>query len=248
VPAHDLVGLAAGDRHPPRGQVVEEQSQAVQVDPRIELAAHDRLGRDVREGARQPPDLRAAPGGLREPEVGQLDPAEPPSAGSDQDVRGFQVAVDEAGLVHVPQALEHPPGELLEGRGAARSRAQGLVGRAAGEVLEDQVGRPRSHGTPPGTAQTVRPQDVGMPQACPDRELLREGVRGSGGLHPVEHLQRDHPVLESIERPVHGAHAAASKGLEEQEPAVLERSPGRRLHDPGPRGSSAPYLHGRRRI
>ncbi len=95
----DLERRAAGERKPASQEAVEDDAEGIDVGRGPSRPALGLLGREVRGGAHDRPGLgqRGLAGRACDAEVGELRAA----LRVEEDVRGLQVAVDDAALVRV---------------------------------------------------------------------------------------------------------------------------------------------------
>jgi hypothetical protein len=193
-------------RHAPRERLVEHAAQRVDVRARVGAAALDLLGRRVVEradplaGARERLGVRR-PGDAEVGEVGVLGAA----ALLDQDVRGLDVAVDEAAFVRGVERV----GDL--GDDARRAHPVQPVLRRQQRA---QVGAPdpahRDEQPPVGFAGLVDRDHVRVVDRGQHARLALEAGSEAlvGRQLRRDDLQRHRPVERDLRRAVDGAHAA----------------------------------------
>ena len=209
----DLDGNLAVERLPAGDHFVEHDPDRVDVAAGVGLPAQHQLGGEVRHGA----DQRAGAGGRRDgagqPEVADLDPA----VVGDQHVLGFDVPVDEAGVVGRPQPLDDG---VDQGQGQARGQRalvlDDVAQRVALDVLHHQVGHPAVLALVQDAHDVrVREPGGGLRLAAQPVEELR--VAGQVG---VQHLQCHIPLQPAVGGQVDGGHAAAGEPGLDQVPAI----------------------------
>ncbi|SII95339.1 Uncharacterised protein [Mycobacteroides abscessus subsp. abscessus] len=226
VPVGDLdghvvgVGLGAGEH------LVEHDADRVEVRAGIRPCPGDEFGGDVADGADERLRRRRRGDRAGEPEVGELDL----TVGAEEDVVGFEVAVDDAGRVDGLEGGEdrvEDDDRLPRGEGAAVLELAPQGHR--GQVLHDEVDDVAVAGL------VVDGDEVGVGEATGvDRlatEALDEGVIGDEVL--VHDLDRDLAVETQVGAPVDHRHAAAGDLRIDPVP-VVEDDPdervGQRIH------------------
>ncbi len=195
-----LNGHLAGER------VEEQAAERVDVRARVDALAADLLGRDVVERADPVAGLRAAGDRqrvLREPEVRQVDVV----VGGQQDVRGLDVAVHEAGGVRLVQRRA----DLRDDPRRPLGRQPALAPDEAADVVAGDVAH-RDVRDPALVARVIDRDDVGVIDRRRDLRLAHEPVADRLVLEQPgrDDLQRDRAIERELRRPVDDAHAAAA--------------------------------------
>ena len=209
------IGVAAAEGRPARQQLVEDCAQRIHVgggqdvlgDPAGLLRRHVAGGAENRTGQRQGRGVAPRVGhgvrALGEPEIADLRR----TVFRQENVRGFEVPVDDAALVGRVHAMR----ELLDQRGRGK-RLPGNAGyflckAAALKEFQGEVRKPVLF------ADVVNLHNVGVPDPgdrfrlqAEARQLLRPGM-----LAGKDHLQRDEPIQLEMACLVDNAHAAATQ-------------------------------------
>ena len=144
----------------------------------------------------------------REPEVEEFRAA----AAGQEDVRGFQIAMNDAVPMRVGQGVGDFDGDADQLARRQRAALQTLGERLSFQVLHHQVGLRRLE---PGVVQRT---DVGMAER---RDGARFGGKARARLFPFvaaprDDLQGDQPIEPRIARAIHIAHAAAADLLQHE--------------------------------
>jgi len=168
--------------------LVRDGGQRVAVRRRPNLVPRDLLGRHVGRSARRHTGhrlQRRALEQLGEPEVGEYRRI----LSREQDVGRLDVAVHDSMAVGVVETRGDPAQVLQGGRLVERALLHPAGEAAAGDVLDDHVGRPLK------LAEVVDVDDVGVAQPGDRLRLVAEtrhgvGIRG----HRLQHLDRPGPL------------------------------------------------------
>ena len=202
----DLQGRLAGPRHGAGEHLVEHDAHGVDVGARVGLGGRGDLGRDVRHGpehvaGRGHRDLGGRSG---QAEVGDLGGA----VGGNEDVLGFDVAVDDADAVGGTQSLERV-GRVAQRLGDREGalRAQELAQVRAVDEFHDEESLARHD------PLVEDRDDAGVHDARGRACLASETLDECGRVCQVRvhHFEGDGPVESLILGDVHGSHAAAGQ-------------------------------------
>ncbi len=203
----DLVSSAAGERRPAGQAEVKDDAQGPDVSAAVEPMgfAADLFGGHEPRCARDFAPLQALKLFInREAEVAD----ERFAAAVDQDVRGFQVAVHQAGLVGVVDGVAHPNQDLDQpGRGETLVLNQ--VGqRASADVFEHDV-----EGFVPLGADVEHPHDRRVPQARGEPGLPEQRLElpARGDRLRLGHLDGDLAIQLLVACQVNGTEPAAAQ-------------------------------------
>ena len=186
-------------------ELVQEDAQRPNVDHLVVLPSLDHFGREVVESATQ--GVAPGGGGVDGPaKVGNLDLA----LGTDEEILGLDVAVDDVLLVAVGQGLAEVgdvPGRSALGEAAAVGQL--LVQLPAGTVLEDEVDAL-------GIVKVAEhAEDVTVAQVGLDLDLTAELVLDAGleQLGLLQDLERNDVFGTFLASQVDGTELAAAEGL-----------------------------------
>ena len=138
---HQLEGIVRAEREHAGDQLVERDSERVEICPPIERTIHASrlLGRHVGQGSFQalappgPPILQRQVGGR-----GELDQPNRARAGVTKEVVRSDVLVDDVMSVHGLDRLGHGDGHVEEARQGEGYRADQVVERLLAHVLQNQ--------------------------------------------------------------------------------------------------------------
>ena len=191
------------------GQQLEHRAgQRVLVRPPVDRQALDLLRRGVVRGAEELPGRGKPQGHLRalaQPEVRQVDVVRPPGPPVQQDVRGLDVPVHQAGRVRGVQGRCHRGND----RGDPLGRQRALTAQQRPHVpAPHEAHRDEQHVT--DLAGLVNRDDVrivhgGGRPGLPDEALPEHVV---GAHHRCHDLQRHQPVQALVARAEHDGHPA----------------------------------------
>ena len=136
VPVGDLDGHVVGVGLRPGEHLVEHDADGVEVGAGVGTGAGDELGGDVADGADEGLRRRRRGDGAGEPEIGELDLA----VGAEQDVVGFEVAVDDArGVDRLEGGEDRVEDDDRLPRGERSAVLELPAQRHRGQVLHDEV-------------------------------------------------------------------------------------------------------------
>ncbi len=232
VRAHDLPGIGAEERVLPGHDAVQHAAQRVEVGAPIGCGAAQRFRRERGGGAAQHARLGPSDAG-GQPEIDQRDGR---GIGSgivaDEDVRGLDVAVDEAASVQRAERVEQRVGDARDRR---RVRAlQGRVDRAPRHEVHREPGGLGAAGAAVAVrrldhAVLVDRHEVRVAQGGEDVELAVEGAGQLGRVGDplrTEQLQREDPAAVPVPDPQHLARGAGTEPAQDLEPAGQEGGSG----------------------
>jgi hypothetical protein len=212
---HEVVGdhghrVGAGEWGPPRQQLVQHASEAVDVAPAVNIPpAYGLLRAHVTDRADGHAGLCERGVGLVAREaLGRARNAEVRDQGvavGEHDVLGFDVAVNDAPAVGVPERLGH----LAHQAHAFPHRERATPPEAVAQALAFHVGH-REPEEPAGVARIVDRQDVRVLEPGGEANLALEALRPQRVGQPgMEHLQGDGSVVLEIAGEMDRGHAAA---------------------------------------
>ena len=215
--------VAALERHSPREALVEDQAERVEVRPAVEAAAANLLGGEVLGGSHHhvvAREVAVTRRRLGDTEVGEQDP---PLRG-DEDVAGFDVAVDESGLVSgVERGGDGDPDPDRELRCQPLVVVEHLAEAPSGNELHH-------HGLSAVLVDgVVHRDDVRMSQSGYGDCLPPEpfGDHGVGCQRRFEQLHRYRTGEQFVRRQPHLGHPALRDTVFEPVPPCKERRRGR---------------------
>ena len=228
-----LGGRVPDERKAADGQLVEDDAEAEEVGPVVDLLAERLLRAHVGHGAHDEPGLRpglrldpavergrALQGLAREAEVEELHlPVR-----RDHGVGGLDVAVDDAARVGLLQRRGHLLPEVDDPVHVERAAREKLAQVLALDVLHGDEVRPLVD------ADVVDVRDVRVVEGRSGARLALEplAVDLVDGQLRREHLDRDGPLQPRVPRPVDLSHPSGPDGAED---LVRAESPaGRQLH------------------
>ncbi len=172
--------------------------------------AHHLLGRHVPRRADRKPDrgeVRRLAGAAGQPEIGQHRAA----VGMDEDVGGLEVAVDDAGVMRVLQAISDLAQISPRRQGVEWAPVQDVAQRAAA----DQRHREVRHAI--GKLEVVYGQDVRVVQLGERLRLGLEPLHKAVVLKELwrQRLERDLATERLLHRAVDHRHAAAAQAFDD---------------------------------